>query len=273
MAEAFAPAKITLTLHITGQRDDGYHLLDALVAFADIGDRIAVEPADAWSLRVTGPMAAGVPKDDGNLVLRAARLIGGAPAAITLDKHLPAASGIGGGSSDAAATLRALHDLDARPIPGDLTRLGADVPVCLHAGPCRMRGIGEVIEPLPNLPPLDAVLVNPGVAVATPAVFGALSTRTNPPMPDPGDALRDARALRAWLATQRNDLEAPARTLAPEIDTARAALGETAPDLVRLCGSGATCLAFYDTADAARAAAQTVSRRHPGWWVAPCTIG
>src|SRR6056297_1924786 len=142
-----APAKINLALHVTGQRADGYHLLDSLVAFADAGDRVTVRPAARTFLHVTGPMADGVPAGAENAVLRAAALIG-VGAGITLDKHLPAAAGIGGGSSDAAATLRALARLAGIAVPGDVLPLGADVPVCLLARVARMRGIGEVVEPV-----------------------------------------------------------------------------------------------------------------------------
>ncbi|WP_273524913.1 4-(cytidine 5'-diphospho)-2-C-methyl-D-erythritol kinase, partial [Rhodosalinus sediminis] len=168
-AEARAPAKVNLALHVTGRRADGYHTLDSLVVFADAADVVRVRPAETPSLRVTGPRAEGVPTDASNLVMRAAAAMGVA-AAIELEKHLPAAGGIGGGSSDAAATLRALAAMTGRAPPADLAALGADVPVCMAPGPARMRGIGEVVEPLAALPALDAVLVNPGVAVPTPQV-------------------------------------------------------------------------------------------------------
>jgi 4-diphosphocytidyl-2-C-methyl-D-erythritol kinase len=176
-----APAKINLTLHVRGRRADGFHLLDSLVTFADAGDGVTVRPAARTRLRVTGPMAAGVPTGGENSVLRAAALIG-VDAAITLDKHLPAAAGIGGGSSDAAATLRALARLGDRPLPEALC-LGADVPVCVLARAARMRGIGEDVMPVRGLPVLDAVLINPRVPVSTREVFARLAQRDNPPMP------------------------------------------------------------------------------------------
>lgn len=265
--EVLAPAKVNLTLHVTGRRADGYHLLDSLVAFAGAGDRVTVAPAPAPSLRVTGPRAGSVPAGADNLVLRAAALMG-VCATITLEKHLPAASGIGGGSSDAAATLRALARLTGRPLPEALT-LGADLPVCLIARAARMRGIGETVEPLPSLPALDAVLVNPGLPVATPAVFARLARRDNPAMPATLPHWPDAAALIGWLATQRNDLEEPAVALCPAIGTVLAALRDgTRAALTRMSGSGATCFGLYPDAGTARAAAAEIAAQHPGWWVA-----
>jgi len=273
-AEAFAPAKINLTLHVTGQRADGYHLLDSLVVFADVGDVVRVVPARDWSLAVTGPRATGVPLDDSNLVLRAARLAEGAPCAITLVKNLPTASGIGGGSADAAACLRALHRLDGRAMPPDLTKLGADVPVCLHPAPRRMSGIGEVLDDVPPLPPLFAVLVHPGLAVATPAVFRALRNRDNPAMPASLPAWPDTRALAQWLATQRNDLEPPACHIAPEISEVLNRLrDQQACLLARMSGSGATCFGLFTTADAAHSALGPLVAQLPGAWIVATRLG
>ncbi|MGX0901763.1 4-diphosphocytidyl-2-C-methyl-D-erythritol kinase [Roseovarius sp. MBR-79] len=261
-----APAKVNLTLHVTGRRADGYHLLDSLVAFADMGDLVTVTPDPAPSLCVTGPRAVGVPEGPENLVLRAAALIG-VPAAITLEKHLPAAAGIGGGSSDAAATLRALSRLSGRAVP-DALALGADVPVCLGARAARMRGIGGEVTPVAELPALDAVLVNPGVPVATPAVFDRLARRDNPAMPDPLPSWPDAAACIRWLATQRNDLEAPATALCPETGTVLERLQESdGCQLARMSGSGATCFGLYPDRTAATAAAARIAAAHPGWWV------
>ena len=267
--EAFAPAKINLTLHVTGQRADGYHLLDSLVVFADIGDRITATPAAQASLTVTGPLSDGVPTGPENLVLRAAALMG-TPAAITLEKHLPAAAGIGGGSSDAAATLRALMALSGAPLPADNgLSLGADIPVCTLARAATMRGIGEEIAPVFDLPPLAAVLVNPRVDVPTPAVFRALASKTNPAMaPIPQGV--DFEAFCDWLSTQRNDLEPPARALTPEIDATLAALSDAR--LARMSGSGATCFGLYPTQAAAEAAAARISTARPDWWVAATTL-
>ena len=267
-----APAKINLTLHVTGRRPDGYHLLDSLVVFAGVGDRVAAAPGQGLSLSVTGPMAAGVPAGPENLILRAAALFGDAPGArLTLEKHLPVASGIGGGSADAAAALRALSRLWDRPLPGlaALTALGADVPVCLRGRPARMSGIGEVLGDPPPLPRGWLVLVNPGIAVSTGAVFAGLGGAFGAPMPDLPAGFADAPALAAWLAAQRNDLEAPARVLAPEIGAVLDALAaEPGVLLARMSGSGATCFGLTGDAATAEATAKRIRAAHPGWWVA-----
>ncbi|NEX46081.1 4-(cytidine 5'-diphospho)-2-C-methyl-D-erythritol kinase [Pseudotabrizicola algicola] len=270
----FAPAKINLTLHVTGQRADGYHLLDSLVVFADVGDQITVRAADSLRLEISGPQAAALPPSDDNLVLRAARLMG-VPAAITLEKRLPVASGIGGGSADAAAALRALARLSARPLPteAEVLTLGADVPVCLKGRPVRMQGVGEVLTPVPDMPKAWLVLANPGVAVATPAVFRGLSRKDNPPMPAALPALRTAEALAAFLHGQRNDMEAAALALAPPIGTTTAALGaQTGCLLARMSGSGATCFGLFADAASAQTAARALQSAQPGWWVAAARL-
>ena len=215
-AEGFAPAKINLTLHVTGQRDDGYHLLDSLVMFADVGDKLTVSLDDTPKLSVTGPMANGVPTDESNLVRRAASLMG-VSAHIVLDKHLPHAAGLGGGSSDAATTLRVLSRLTDTPVPDDVSALGADVPVCLGNGPARMQGIGETLTALHDLPSLHAVLVNPGVAMHTPEVFNALAQKHNSPMPGTIPEGLNPTTFIDWLRGMRNDLETPAIAMAPAI--------------------------------------------------------
>lgn len=270
-----APAKINLALHITGQRADGYHLLDSLVAFAGVGDEIRVALAESLSLQVSGPFAAGVPVDESNLVLRAARLLApGRGARIHLHKVLPVASGIGGGSADAACTLRALAALWHCPLPKPAAalRLGADVPACLSGGALRMTGIGEGLAPLPALPPAHLVLVNPGIGLATPEVFRALERRENPPLPATLPRFADAGDLAGWLALQRNDLEGPAMRLQPVIGTVLEALrGAEGCLLARMSGSGATCFGlFAGEALAARAAARLGAV--PGWWVAAAPL-
>jgi 4-diphosphocytidyl-2-C-methyl-D-erythritol kinase len=268
-AEAFAPAKINLTLHVTGQRADGYHLLDSLVVFADVGDRVTVAGADALTLTITGPMASALPAREDNLVLRAARLMGGG-AAITLHKVLPVASGIGGGSADAAATLRALVALrDTHlPSPRAVLGLGADVPACLAGKPVRMAGVGEVLLPVPALPRAWLVLANPGAAVPTPDVFRALSRRDHAPMPQDLPRLRCVADLAAFLAMMRNDLEAPATRIAPVIATCKAALTALPGCMIgRMSGSGATCYGLFADPLAAAAAAAQLRSAHPGWWV------
>lgn len=263
--EAFAPAKINLTLHVTGQRPDGYHLLDSLVVFADVGDRIWLTPGPDMSLEVFGPFAVGVPTDARNLLWQAAERAG-LCGAIRLEKNLPHGAGIGGGSADAAALLRSQFGDDvARGIGIEAAlSLGADVPVCLHAGPQRMQGIGERLSRPWPIPGCAIVLVNPGVEIATADVFGALDRKDNPPMDDI-PRTRDFAAFIAWLADQRNDLQGTAMTLAPAMADTLDALSDAA--LARMSGSGATCFGLYATDEMAAAAATRISNHRPDWWV------
>lgn len=266
-----APAKVNLTLHVTGRRTDGYHLLDSVVMFADIGDRLTVVPG-ALRLKVRGPMAGAVPVGPDNLVMRAAALIG-AEAEITLEKHLPVAAGIGGGSSNAAACLRALSRMTGAGLPEDVVSLGADVPVCLLARAARMRGIGEDVTPLSGMPTLDAVLVNPGISVSTPAIFKRLEHRDNPPMPTEVPRFGTAQDLTRWLATGRNDLEMPATAQAPVIADVLHRIKATQDcRLARMSGSGATCFGLYPDPQSAREACETLTRRHPDWWIVACRL-
>lgn len=267
-----ARAKINLCLHVTSQRADGYHLLDSLVVFADIGDRITCTPADGLSLTITGPEGAGLTADEDNLVLRAASTFGAAQgAAITLDKRLPVASGIGGGSADAATTLLALSKLWRAGLPeaGAVLRLGADVPVCLAGHPARMRGVGEVVSPLPHpLPAAHLVLVNPRVHVSTPTIFKGLARKDNPPMAADLPRLKSLPELAAFLMMQRNDLEAPAMAAEPVIGAVKAALGgQVGCHLARMSGSGATCFGLFADPLSAAAAAHAIRQAHPNWWV------
>jgi 4-diphosphocytidyl-2-C-methyl-D-erythritol kinase len=275
--QAPAKLKLNLYLHIVGRRADGFHFVDSLVVFADIADEIVAAPAAGLSLTVTGPFADALAGDQTqNLVWRAATLLarrlGRAPdAALTLVKNLPVASGIGGGSSDAAATLRALIRLWRAPIAEDVLQdiaasLGADVPACLAARSVWVGGIGERIEPAPDLPPVFVVLANPGVALATAEVF---RRRTGPfsgvgRFAPPGDAAMLARLL----AERGNDLAAAATSIVPEIADVLRALGATEGALLaRMSGSGATCFALYAEARQADAAAAHVSTAKPLWWV------
>lgn len=268
--EVFAPAKVNLALHVTGRRADGYHLLDSLVAFAPVGDVLRLRRDAGPLLTVDGPEGEGVPEGPENLVLRAAALTG-AGAAFSLTKNLPAASGIGGGSSDAAAALRGLEALGAAR-PEGLERLGADVPMCMEPRPARTRGIGEVLTPV-RLPPLPAVLLNPRVEVSTPAVFKVLACKENPPLPEL-PAFADAGACIDWLAAQRNDLQAPAVALAPVISEVLAAL-EATPGcrLARMSGSGATCFGLFATEAEARVAHEALVAAGRGWWIASGVLG
>ncbi len=287
--EVFAPAKINLTLHVIGQRADGYHELDSLVAFAPVGDELTLTEYGVSSITVDGPEAAGVPTDVENLALRAATMtLPGRKVAVTLNKILPPASGMGGGSSDAAAAVRAalllecegtshfmafgpdvLLDTRFRPIMD----LGADVPMCLMPNTLRARGIGEKIDFTP-LPPVAAVLINPRVAVPTPEVFKALSSRDNAPMPDTLPKFADAAALIDWLKEQRNDLEAPARKIAPVIGDVLTSLESSEGcGLARMSGSGATCFGLFAKIDDARAAAERLYAEHSDWWVRGGVLG
>jgi len=276
---AFAPAKVNLYLHVTGRRDDGYHLLDSLIAFADIGDTITATPADALTLRVDGLEAAGIAGlGDDNLVLRAARLLterGGidADAALHLDKRLPAAGGIGGGSSDAAAALRVLSRLWGRPLDDDALLalaldLGADVPACIAGRPVWVGGIGEQLEPAAFLPAAGIVLANPRRPLPTADVFRRRAGPfSSPARFDPVPA--DAAGLAAALASRRNDLTEPAVALLPEIGAVLYRLAELPGALLaRMSGSGATCFALFADRAMALAAGRTLAAAEPGWWTA-----
>ncbi|MGE3784950.1 MAG: 4-(cytidine 5'-diphospho)-2-C-methyl-D-erythritol kinase [Alphaproteobacteria bacterium] len=287
-AGVLAPAKVNLYLHVVGRRADGYHLLDSLVAFADVGDRIAGSPAESLSLTVGGPEAAAIAElGDDNLVLRAARLyieaaraVGASPmpgAALFLDKRLPTASGIGGGSTDAAAALRLLDHLSraglSRTVLVELAaRLGADVPACLAARPVWVGGIGELLEPAEGLPPVGIVMANPRIALPTPAVFRA----RHGPFSRSGRFAampRDATELAAMLASRRNDLTQAARRLVPEIAAVLSLLAALPGALLaRMSGSGATCFALFTDREAAAVAHATLRRARPEWWSAAGTL-
>jgi len=272
-----APAKLNLFLHVVGKRDDGFHLLDSLIAFTAIHDTVQIVPAERLTLSVNGPTATGVPTDDRNLVLKAAHALQSvfgisAGAAIHLTKRLPAAAGIGGGSSDAAAALRGLCRLweisPTEPRLADIAlALGADVPMCLAGAAAFAGGIGDDLEMVSALPVMPLVLVNPGVPVETPTVFRA----RHGPFSDPGrfsDTVTDGARLAALLAQRHNDLGPPAESLAPIIRDARFAL-EVSPGnlLARMSGSGATCFGLFGTEIAAQAAAVRIAAERPDWWV------
>jgi 4-diphosphocytidyl-2-C-methyl-D-erythritol kinase len=277
-----ARAKINLYLHVVGRRADGYHLLDSLVVFADLGDRLRIEPSEGLSLAIDGPFGAGLSAGDDNLVLRAARALATALAekglaagggAMRLTKHLPVASGIGGGSADAAAALIGLARLWRVPEGAvDLMQiglsLGADLPVCLAGRPCFMGGIGEALEPAPPLPPASLLLVNPGIAVSTPSVFKARSG----PFSEPArwrDSLSSLAALTARLDRCRNDLEAPAMAIGPVIGEVLTSLRKLPSlSIARMSGSGATCFGLFEDPAQAHQAASRLKAAHPSWWVA-----
>nr|WP_291299275.1 4-(cytidine 5'-diphospho)-2-C-methyl-D-erythritol kinase [Elioraea sp.] len=263
-----APAKLNLFLHVTGRRDDGYHLLDSLAVFAGLTDTLSATLADTLSLSVTGPFADAAGGGDDNLVLRAARALApGHGAALTLDKRIPVAAGLGGGSADAAAALRLLSRLWATPIACDPLRLGADVPVCLASAPASMRGIGEVLGAAPALPPgLGLVIANPRLPLATPAVFAARGGAFGAPAAMP-DRFADAATLAAWLGTTTNGLEAAATALCPPVAVVRAACASLPGALLaRMSGSGPTCFALFATVAEAEAGAARLAQAEPAWF-------
>lgn len=268
--EEAARAKINLTLHVTGQRDDGYHTLDSLVVFAATRDVVKASHSDQLTLEITGPEAASLNTGEDNLVLQAARLFGPQRGAkLELVKYLPVAAGIGGGSADAAATLRALSRLWGMPIPDAdaVLSLGADVPVCLAAIPARMRGIGDVLGAVPEMPEYAGmVLVNPRVSVSTPEVFKRLENRNNPAMDETIPAFSTAIELSDWLKSQRNDLQAPAIELQPVIADVLRSIEGTDSLFARMSGSGATCFGLYKTEYEAKAAHASLYVSHPQWW-------
>ncbi|SRR5579859_1368893 len=280
--ELFAPAKVNLYLHVTGKRADGYHLLDSLVVFAGTGDTLRFSPSETLSLTIEGPGAEALAADDDNIVLKAAHALAKAlnrpaQAAITLEKNLPVASGIGGGSADAAATLRGLMalwdaELDDETLAGIGLSLGADLPVCLAGRPTQMSGIGETLVPAIQLPAAWLVLVNPRLALSTPAVFRARAGDFTPAAPLT-EVPVDARALADALVGRRNDLAKPAMMLEPAVKTMLDAIGETENCLLaRMSGSGATCFGLYADEEAADAAADALAEAYPDWWVSPAPI-
>jgi len=287
-----ARAKVNLYLHVTGRRADGYHLLDSLVVFAETGDLLRVDPAAALSLSIDGPFAAGLRDMPDNLVLRAAEGLRPlmnvrAGARLTLTKNLPVASGIGGGSADAAAALLLLKaywtqtggcvEPDSSMLAALALKLGADVPVCLHGRPCFMGGIGEEITPAIIPSGGHLLLVNPGLPTATPAIFKMRQGPFSAPArwdQATGERLRDASDLATLLAERRNDLTVPAIVAVPMIaDVLEAIAALDGVLLARLSGSGATCFGLFADAEKAAAGAAKIRMRKPSWWVVPAPIG
>lgn len=285
----FAAAKINLSLHVLGRREDGYHLLESLVAFADVGDRVTVSRGAEFSLSVSGPFAADLPQTQDNIVIAAAHALAHGASAIPpgahieLEKNLPVASGIGGGSANAAACLRALLKLhgvkmSATALNQIAAGLGADVPVCLRAAVAMMRGVGQIVEPAPRLPEVHAVLVNPRVAVPTGPVFQALGLLQGTIVSDaapapPQSGFRNASALAEYLNLCRNDLEAPAAAMVREIgDVEEALFAATGCLMARMSGSGATCFGLFAGRPEADEAAARIGRDHPAWWVAAARL-
>lgn len=271
-----AAAKINLALHITGQRDDGYHLLDTFVVFTHAGDTVTATSSAEDRFSMSGAFVGTLSTDSDNLVLRARDIVRALypplrPVALNLDKALPVASGIGGGSADAAATLRALARLlgiatDDAGLSAAALSLGADVPMCLVSQPMRAQGIGETLTPIADVPKLHMVLINPAVSVSTPTVFKALLEKHNAPLPNP-PARVDFAGLVDWLRHTRNDLQRPASAQQPQISDAIAALDAAGAAFARMSGSGATCFGLFPTAAAAQAAAQAIASASPTWYV------
>jgi len=285
-------AKVNLTLRVNGRRADGFHDLESVVAFADCADRLTLTPGSDLDLKMSGPLAQACGDTSDNLVLKAARLLAERvpdmkAGSFSLDKVLPVAAGIGGGSADAAAALRLLAQLnglalDDRRIIEVAKLTGADVPVCVNSRGCVMTGVGETLQPL-SLPKMPCVMVNPGVPVATKDVFNALGLRNGQLLVGATDVLlRDrswpdeAASLEEWveaLAASSNDLEAPAMRVQPVISAVISALSATnGAWLARMSGSGATCFAIYENTAEAGRAAEKLRRDHPGWWVHAGTL-
>ncbi len=278
-----APAKINHALAVVGQREDGYHLLDSLVTFTEFGDRVGLTPAAEDRFTLSGRVGATLAADADNLVIRARDRLRAAlarngqsapPAHIHLEKNLPIASGIGGGSADAAAALRGLitlwqADLPKTDLDAIAISLGADVPMCLAGRPLVARGVGEDITAV-AIPAMPIVLANPLVGVSTPAVFKALVSKHNPPLV----LAPEGTGWLEQLARLRNDLEPPARQLSPEIGQISQSLSATGASLVRMSGSGATCFALYSSDAAAETAVATLCAQHPHWFfTATRTLG
>lgn len=277
-----APAKINLTLHVLGRRADGYHTLESLVAFADLADTLSLQPGDNTALDVSGPFGAASGPTESNLVLKASAALRERVPALkagdfVLTKNIPVAAGIGGGSSDAAAALRLLARLnglaedDARLKQAALAT-GADVPVCLESKARVMRGVGEELSAPLGLPPLPALLVNPGLPLATRDVFARFSIKQDS-RKDHTNAPRERNALIAWLGERSNDLTQAATACLPAIAEMLAALNALpGVRLARMSGSGPTCFGLFDSVAEVRAAVPRLMAAHAGWWVAPTTL-
>ena len=277
-----ARAKVNLFLHVRGRMPDGYHVLESFAVFPEVGDFLEAEPAPGISLSLSGPFAAGLGSGGDNLAVSAARALsdrtsGGPGAALRLAKNLPLAAGIGGGSADAGAVLRALARLWPEAPGGALAdiafALGADAPVCLASRPAMMGGVGEKLDPAPTFPGFWMVLVNPGQPLSTAEAFAGLERRDNPPGAPPPRNFTDFSHLVSWLTLQRNDLEPPARRLRPVIGKVLSALGWDGDcALARMSGSGATCFGLFKTEASALSSAERLRRAESGWWVTAAPV-
>jgi 4-diphosphocytidyl-2-C-methyl-D-erythritol kinase len=280
--KVFAPAKINLFLHVGERRSDGYHALESLVVFADVGDELLIEPAHAFSLALDGPFGGKLADEQENLIAKAARALAAKASRspnvkITLTKNLPVASGIGGGSADAAATLRGLVQFWDLKIPqielhAIAEALGSDVPACLLSETLWMTGRGEGIEPIPGIPPAPLVLVNPGVAVSTARIFANLKTRVGVGQAAKPKTDLSVLALADYFKSNRNDLENPARDVAPAIDEVLKTISHSGALRTRMSGSGATCFGLFADDQSAQVAAAKIAEDHPNWWVKKAKI-
>ena len=285
----FAPAKVNLYLHVTGRLDNGYHTLDSLIAFADAGDSIDIEPAPDFEFHVRGPYAKlfkpkeiDASPDSSNLAVQAAWSLARAAqknlnVRITLTKNLPLASGLGGGSADAAAVIWGLCEWwnisrSAHYLPGLMAKLGADVPVCFPCKTARVRGIGDILDAAPLVGETPIVLVNPGKHCSTAEVFTLFDAKYKEPMALP-ESLENYKDLIAFLKTRDNDLQKPALEVAPEISSALKALeSQKGCGFARMTGSGATCFGLFENEAQAQKAARGIAVKNKGWWVKACWL-
>lgn len=286
--EIQAPAKLNLYLHVTGRREDGYHLVDTLIAFCDFGDRLTVSPSDTISLTASGPFADDLPAPEENLIFRALQKMQAAArdsgridgASISLEKSIPLASGVGGGSTDAAAAMLAVNKLWAarggtlfsdQELDDIARELGSDMPVSLYRRPAFASGVGHELIAGPILPKAGVLLVNPGVKLSTPSVFGAREGGFTPDTADPAVSIPSVSALAAYLADRENDLMEAALRLCPAIEDVLAAIAATPGCLMsRMSGSGATCFGLFETRADAEEAARHIDS--PYWWVQPTEL-
>jgi 4-diphosphocytidyl-2-C-methyl-D-erythritol kinase len=275
MPVELARAKVNLCLHVTGRREDGMHLLDSIVVFPAMGDVLEAEIGDSLTLEINGPFGKGLDAGADNLVIRAARILGNEGAALRLRKNLPVASGIGGGSADAAACIRLLSNMWNVDVPSleSLTDLGADVPVCMAQAPTHMSGIGEKLTPIPAMPKFWIVLANAGQGVETGAVFKAMTSRDSAGLSSLPESFLTVESLFDFLRAQRNDMQAAAIEICPVIAEVLNAL-EAAQNcaLSRMSGSGGTCFGLFDNEAGAAAAALEIGGNHPDWWVVSAEV-